>query len=78
MKKNIKLIELKPLEVKMVNNGWQSTRWVYTFESTDYYDTKTMTFCEYEFEPENMGEFRELNDISSKELLEWLIKNYKK
>jgi len=57
------------------------TTYHYLFESDylehDYLlDGKLVVFRKEKI-PENMGEFRELNNISSKDLLDWLIKNYK-
>ena len=48
----------------------------YTFSSKEPLDFDKMKFIKEEEEPENMGEFRKLNNISSKELLKWLKENY--
>ena len=73
----MKKIELKPLQVDMANCGWGETVWSYMFSSEEYFNPKKMDFYVEHEEAENMGEFRKLHNISSKELLEWLNENYK-
>ena len=49
----------------------------YTFTSPEPIDIYSMEHFVEVGVPENMGEFRKLNRVSSKELLDWLNKNYK-
>jgi hypothetical protein len=49
----------------------------YSFLSDEFCDIRNLHLYYEKQIPENMGEFRKLHNISSKELLEWLNENYK-
>jgi len=80
MKTVKKQVYLKPKETefkRLVEQCWGDEAYTYTFTSDKYYDINSMEHFIEVGVPETMGEFRELNSVSSKELLEWLNKNYK-
>jgi len=75
MKRVKKQVYLKPKETNYgCDHGGQ---YEYKFTSDKYIDINSMEHFIEVGVPETMGEFRELNKVSSKELLEWLNKNYK-
>lgn len=49
----------------------------YSFLSDDFMDLDKVHLYYEKLIPENMGEFRKLHNIDSKQLLEWLNENYK-
>jgi hypothetical protein len=77
MKTEKKQVYLKPYEVELVRPSGEGGDWKYTFTLDKFIDVHNMEhFIEVDV-PENMGEFRKLHCVASKDLLEWLNKNYK-
>jgi hypothetical protein len=79
MKKAKKQVYLTPEETKFERffGDIKSGLYTYTFTSSIFYNTNEIEhFIEVDV-PETMREFKELYDLSPKELLEWLNKNYK-
>ena len=52
------------------------TKYKYTFESERFHPDD-LVVCERKEMPETLSEFQKLHDITNKELLQFLIKNYK-
>ena len=73
-------VEVKNKEWNLKRGDWQFEPKMeneYSFLTDKYYDIRKVHFYYEKQIPENMGEFRKLHNISSKELLEWLNENYK-
>ena len=82
MKTILTKVEVSNKEWSLRKNGCFGMDYInpeneYSFLSDEFLDLKKVHLYHEKQIPENMGEFRELHGISSKELLKWLNENYK-